>query len=300
MSFKNAFRNLVAHFGTVWSILLYMLICSAILVGLSMPFILPIATEFADAGVFEGLSKAFTALLGEGGWNAFWDSLYSVYANIVTVFRGNDRIATLVMSFFIFILIVAFRFFFGLYEIPLATVLDGRMSCNAAYGFGGKFFSTLGVSVRFSLAKMPIMIAFDAASFGVIYGFVQLIGFNVALPFIAITVLLAFRALRSSMTAAWAPSVVDGMGVIKGFGRSVEICFRRFGSVYSTYVVTWLLLIACGLFVTIFTLGVGLIIVFPFAMALLGYIGITVFYNKTGRRYYIDGTVYTPPVENVI
>ena len=300
MSFKNAFKNLVAHFGVVWSILLYMLICSAILVGLSIPFILPIAEAFADAGVFDAISDAFSAMLGEGGWNALWDGLYVAYGDVVSVFNANGRIASLVTAFFVFVVIVAFRFFFGLYEIPLATVLDGRMSCNAAYGFGGKFFSTLGVSIRFSLAKMPIMISFDAASFGLIYGMVKLIGFNVALPFVIILILLSLRALRSSMTACWAPAVVGGMGVIKGFARSVSVCFRRFGSIYSTYFVTWMLFISVGLFVTIFTLGVGLMIVFPFGMAMLGYIGITVFYNKTGKRYYIDGAVYTPPAENAV
>lgn len=300
MSFKNAFKNLIAHFGVVWSILLYMLICSAILVGLSVPFLVPVIDAFADAGVFDGIGDAFSSLFGDGGWTALWDKLYAVYGKVVGVFDGNSRIATLITGFFIFILVIAFRFFFGLYEIPLATVLDGRMSCNAAFGFGGKFFSTLGVSLRFSLAKMPIMIAFDATSFGAIYGLVKLIGLSVALPFAVIFVLILLRALRSSMTACWAPSVVGGMGVIKGFGRSVQICFRRFGSVYSTYFVTWTLLIACGLFLTVFTLGVGSIIALPFCMTMLGYLGITVFYNKTGKRYYIDDAVYTPPVENVI
>lgn len=300
MSFKNAFKNLIAHFGIVWAILLYMIICAAIIAGLSIPFLLPVGRAFAEAGVFDGISSAFSSLLGDGGWNGLWDGLYSVYDEIVGVFAANSGLTQLVMSFFIIIAIVAFRFFFGLYEIPLATVLDGRMSCNAAYGFGGKFISTLGVSVRFSLAKMPIMILFDGVSFGLTYGAVSLIGFNVALPFVIILIMLALRALRSSLTACWASSVAGGMGVIKGFVRSAKVCFKRFGSIYSTYFVTWMLYIAVGLFVSVFTLGVGLIVVLPFCMAMLGYIGITVYYNKTGKRYYIDGTVYTPPAENVV
>ena len=147
---------------------------------------------------------------------------------------------------------------------------------------------------------MPIMIAFDAVSFAAIYGITKAIGMNVALPFIIILILFVTRALRSSLTACWAPCVVNGMGVIKGFARSSEICFKRFGSVYSTYIISWLLIFACGLFITLFTLGVGMIVALPFAMSLLGHIGITVFYNKTGKRYYIDGAVFTPPVENAV
>ena len=300
MSFKNAFKNLIAHFGIVWAVLLYLIICSAIIVGLSLPFILPVADALKNAGVFEGIGNAFTVLMGEGGWNGFWDGLFDVYSKVVHVFASNSRVASLTTMFVIFVVLVAFRFFFGLYEVPLATVLDGRMSCNANYGFGGKFISTLGVSVRFSLAKMPIMIAIDAATFAIIYGFAQLIGISVALPFVIILVIIVMRAFRSSLTSCWASGVAGGMGVIKGFARSCEICFKRFGSIYSTYIIMWILVIACGLFVTIFTLGVGLIVAFPFAMACLSYIGITIYYNKTGKRYYIDGTVFTPPTENVL
>lgn len=299
MSFKNAFKNLIAHFGTVWAVLLYLIICSAIIVGLSLPFILPIWRAFERAGVLDGIGGAFTSLMGDGGWNAFWDGLFDVYQNIVSVFT-DGRMVSLATMFVIFVMLVAFRFFFGLYEIPLATVLDGEMSCNANYGFSGKFISMFSVSVRFSLAKMPIMIAIDAATFGIIYGLTSLIGMSVALPFVVILVIVVMRSFRSSLTACWAPCVVGGMGVLKGFARSCEICFKRFGSIFSTYIIMWLLIVAFGLFVTIFTLGVGLIVAFPFCMCILAYIGITVYYNKTGKRYYIDGTVFTPPTENLV
>lgn len=300
MSFKNAFKNLIAHFGIVWAVLLYLIICTAIIVGLSLPFLLPVANAFSKAGVFDGIGKAFSVLMGDGGWNGFWDSLFAVYNSIVDVFENNSRVASLSAMFVIFVVFVAFRFFFGLYEIPLATVLDGRMSCNAHYGFGSKFISTLGISVRFSLAKMPLMIAMDAVTFAIMYGLTLLIGVNVALPFVIILVTIVVRAFRSSLMSGWAASVAGGTGVIKGFARSCEICFKRFGSIYSTYIIMWMLIIACGLFIIVFTLGVGAIVAVPFAMCFLGYTGMTLYYNKTGKRYYIDGTVFTPPMENVL
>ncbi|MBD5132126.1 MAG: hypothetical protein HDT28_06020 [Clostridiales bacterium] len=296
MAFKNALKNLVAHFGIVWALLLYIVIFTAIIVGLSLPFLLPIANAFARAGVFEGIGAAFSAMFGEGGWNGLWSGLYEVYSEIVSVFESNSRYGSLLMTFLIFVVIVAFRFLFGLHEIPLATVLDGRMSSNAQFGLGGKFFSTLWTSARYSLAKMPITIAFDAITAGILYGCIKLFGLSVWLPFALILVIIVFSALKSAMLACWAPCVVNGYGVIKGFAKSVEICFKKFGSMYSTYFVTWLLMVAVGTFVTVFTLGVGILIALPFVTALLGHIGITEYYNKTGKRYYIDGVVFTPPV----
>ncbi len=300
MSFKNAFKNLVSHFGIVWSILLYLVICAAILVGLSLPFILPILDAFEEAEVFAQVSSAFSALFNDGGWNGFIDGLYGAYNSVAGVFINNNRIVSLTMTFVIFVLVVAFRFFFGLYEIPLATVLDGRLSCNADYGLGGKFFSTLSVSVRYTLMKMPITILFDGVMGLAVFGLRQLIGFNVALPFAVILVIILFVSFRCAMLACWAPSVAEGYGVVKGFARSVKIFFKRFGSVFSSYFVTMLLLFSCAVFVTLFTLGVGLIVALPFIDAAIGYLNITLYYNKTGKRYYIDNAVFTPPTENAL
>lgn len=300
MAFKNALKNLVTHFGVVWSLLLYIMICTAIIVGLSLPFVLPVARAFRDAGVFDRIGDAFSSLFNEGGWAGLWDGLYASYESVVGIFRNNSRVASLIMSFFILIPIVAIRFLLALYEIPLATVINGRMSCNAAYGLGGKFFSTLGVSVRYSLAKMPITLIFDAVLFGIIYGLTLAIGLSLWLPFALFPVLLVVWSLRCSLLACWAPSVADGRGVIKGLALSVKVCFKRFGSIYSTYFVTLLLLMSVGMFVSLFTLGVGIIIALPFSAACLGYLDATQFYNKSGRRYYIDGEVFTPPPEHVI
>ena len=301
MSFKNALKNLVAHFGTVWALLLYIVVFAALITGLSLPFVLPIARAFDDAGVFSSAREAFSALFGEGGWQGMLDGLYAMYNAVVDVFVNNDRMVSLTTAFLIFVVIVAVRFFFGLHEIPMATVLDGQLSSNAHYGFGGKFVSTLWMSMRFSLAKMLFTVVFDAIIGAVIYGIAVGMGFNVALPFVLIFVALVFISLRYSLCACWTSSIVcDGYGVIKGFARSVKICFIRFGTIYSSYFVAFIIIMALGMFITIFTVGVGLIIVFPLFATFISYLNITVYYNKTGKRYYIDGAVFTPPYENGI
>lgn len=298
MSFKNALKNLVAHFGTVWALLLYMVIFAAVITGLSLPFLLPVLREFGKAGVFAELKGAFSSVFGDGGWNGFTDGIYAAYNSVENVFGSNDTVATLTVSFVIVVVIIGFRFFLGLHEIPLATVIDGRMSCNAGYGLGGKFFSTLGVSVRYSLAKMLYTVLFDGVLVAVLYGLKTAIGINVALMFVAIFVTVVFLAFRFSISACWAPSVASGeTGVVKGFLRSARLCFKNFGAFFSTYFVSIILLLALGLFVTVFTLGVGLIIVLPISVTYFGYLNATEFYGKTGKRYYVDGEVVITPVD---
>lgn len=299
MSFKNALKNLVAHFGTVWALLLYIIIFAALITGLSLPFVMPIARAFEAAGVFSFIREAVNALFGESGWQGMIDGLYSMYQSVVDVFVNNDRMVSLTTAFLIFVVIVAFRFFLGLYEIPLATVLDGQLSSNAHYGFGGKFFSTLWVSIRYSLVKMLFTVVLDAVTGVIVYGVSVGMGMNVALPFVVILIALVLSSLWYSVCACWAPSIVcDGYGVFKGFARSVKICFKRFATIYSSYFVALIIIMALGMFITIFTVGVGLIIMIPLSATFISYLNITIYYNKTGKRYYIDGAVFTPPYEN--
>ncbi len=301
MSFKNALKNLVAHFSVVWSLLLYIIIFAAVILGLSLPFLLPIAHSFADAGVFESLVNAFKSLFSGGGWQGLWDGLYATYHAIKYVFSTNGRLASLTMVFLIAVVVVCFRFFLGLYEIPLTTVIDGQMSANCKYGFGGKFFSTLSVSVRYSLARMLYTTFFDALIFLALYGVGKGLGMSVWLPVLIMFILLVLGTLRFALVSSWAASVASGeCGIIVGFARSCKICFKHFGSMYSTYFVSFMLLVTVCSLITILTLGVGIVFVLPFGACYISYLNVTQYYNKSGKRYYVDSAVFTPPYDNTL
>ncbi len=297
MSFKNALKNLIAHFGVVWALLLYIVIFAALIIGLSLPFIMPIARALDKAGVFTHLGEAFSSLFGDGGFGGLWSGLSAAYSAAGGVFAANDSLASLSIAFIIIVVVFAFRFFLGLYEIPMATVLDGRLSCNAHYGLGGKFFSTLWLSVRYSFAKMLFTTLFDSVVFAILYGLGQAFGMGIVTVIMSMLVLLVLGALRFSVSASWAPCVVNGdCGVAKGFFRSAKLCFKNFATFYSTYFMSLLIITALGVFITVFTLGVGLIIVLPVSAAYISYLNTTEYYNKTGKRYYVDGIVVTPPM----
>ncbi len=296
MSFKNALKNLVAHFGTVWALLLYIVIFAAVITGISLPFVLPVAGAFDKAGVFDHIGTAFSSLFGASGFNGFTGELYAAYCAVVEVFRSDNWIAALTTAFVIIVVVLLFRFFLGLYEIPMATVIDGRMSCNARYGLGGKFFSTLPRSMLYSLMKMLYTILFDAAIGALIYGLGKAMGLSLAYIFVVAFIIIILGSLRYSIVACWAPCVASGeCGIFKGFVRSARLCFKNMGAVYSTYLISVVLVFALGAFITVFTLGVGLIIIMPICATFICYLNATVYYNKTGRRYYVDGIVFTPP-----
>ncbi|MCH5162866.1 MAG: hypothetical protein J1G38_05195 [Clostridiales bacterium] len=301
MSFKNAFKNLISHFSTVWVLLLYIVIFAALIVGVSLPFLLPITRALGNAGVFAYVKDGFSALFNGGNFKGLWDGLYASYNAVIATFQNDGRIAALATVFFVVIVVVAFRFFLGLYEIPMTTVLDGRLSCNANYGFGGKFFSTLWLSVRYSFAKMLFTVIYDSIVSLIIYGVISAMGMSIAVIFIIIPIILVMWSFRFSLVAGWAPCVVNGeCGVARGFFRSAKLFFKNFATFYSTYFVSLILIFAIGVFITLFTLGIGLVIVLPIAATYISYLNITEYYNKRGRRYYVDGCVFTPPTDNVV
>lgn len=298
MSIKNAVKNLVSHFGLVWAMLAYYLLFAALITGLSLPFILPVMREFGNAGVFIELKAAYDALFGEGGFTVMTDKLYDAYQAVVGVFTNNDAVAALTVWFFVLVVIIAFRFFLGLHEIPMMTVIDGEMSCNCIYGFGGKFFSTLWLSVRYSFAKLLVTVVFDAAVIGIAYGVILAVGNNLALPFVLTLVMVVLLALRSVLLSCWASCIVnEGYGVARGFFRAAKIAFRNFGAIYSLSLVSLLIMLSLGTFITLFTLGVGLVFILPLFSAYMGYLNATIFYNKLGKRYYVDGDVFTPIIK---
>lgn len=300
MSFKNALKNLVANFGVVWALLAFILLFALLITGISLPFLIPIRNALEDAGVFKCIQDAFGTFFNDGNFQALLDGLTKAYNLGEELLVNNKTIWSLSIWFFVTIMLFVFRFFLGLYEIPLATVMDGQMSCNSRYGFAGKFFSTLLMSIRYSFFKMIITLAVDAGIFWLVYVLRAVAPFGIGQLFIIMFVLFVLTAFRFSVFACWAPAAINENGVLKGFAVSVKICFKRFGSIYSSYFVSMMLIIALGIFITLFTLGVGLFIVLPMSACYVSYLNITVYYNKTGRRYYIDGAVFTPPVEPVL
>ena len=106
---------------------------------------------------------------------------------------------------------------------------------------------------------------------------------------------IALNAFRYAVISMWAPSViVDGKKIFPAFFSGAKSAFRHFGSIYSSYVVSWVLIVALNLLVGLFTFGVGLLITVPISMTFLSILGMTVFYGKNGRRYYADSSIVYP------
>ena len=269
MSFRNAVKILLSRFGLVWTILLYTVIFLFMLACLSVTFVVPVVRALDAASVGDSLSALFNSVLSGDSMQSWFEQIKAIVDTAGTTIR-SDFSARLNTWLAVVVFVLAGRFLVGLYELPLVSVLESSMSSDAKVGFTGRFISRLGVSCRFTLVKMIYTILFDAVLYAILYamfGLFSVRGFGLlAAPLIMLT-FIALNAFRYAVISMWAPSViVDGKKIFPAFFSGAKSAFRHFGSIYSSYVVSWVLIVALNLLVGLFTFGVGLLITVPISM----------------------------------
>lgn len=294
MPIKNAFKIVLNRFGLVWGLLLYFVITTGLLIGISLPFITPLIREIDRAGIIADFQAAYNLLMNGGGISAFFDSLASVYGSLTALLSSNKSIGTLTISFVVVVLILLFRFFNGLYEIPLANITVNWMNSNVKLSFFGRLLADGGRSIKFDLVKMLYTIVYDVFIGLIMYGLIKAIKVNLVLPFVLLLVFVVLISVRFSLTSMWAVYVVDGHGIFKAFGMSVRNSFKSFGYIYSAFIVYFIVIIALNTVIGLFTFGVGLLVTIPLSVLLCTCVNNVITFDKNSRRYYVDGNIITP------
>lgn len=297
MSFKNAFKILISRFSYVWVVLLYIILLLVIVGSLGLTFLRPVYEAFSDAGVWSQIGETVRALVSEGSLTKTVESAGKVLNTVRDIFVAKPQTYVNSMLFVILIATFAYRFIMGLSELPLVSVINGMMSDNAKYSFSSKFVSHLGKSAYFSLIKMLIMVAYDSLMYTALFlavKFVYGIG-TILVPFAFMFVLIIFLTFRYTLISAWTPyMIVEKKGVIKSFGKSVVFGFRHFAPLFSTWMITWVLIISINFLVGLFTFFVGLIVTVPLSVYFVSLINMTFFYGRKKLTYYIDGNLFIP------
>ena len=299
MSFKNAFKLLLSKFRYVWAILAYLVVMFIVLLSLGLTFLLPVIRALSSAGVGEMFNAALIAFLNGGTILGLVSALNEVIITVGKVFETDSKTFVNSMLFVVLVATIAYRFIMGLYELPLVSVIQGFMSDNARYSYMTKYVAFFGASVKFSLVKMLVMTVYDAVMYVVLFWIVKTCGaVSVILaPTVVTFALLIFLAFRYSLISAWSPAiVVEGKKIFPALWFSVRHAFSHFGSLFSLFFIVWLIAVALNVFVGIFTFGVGLLVSSPVTMFFINLVNMTFYYGRTGKSYYVDGTVFNPDV----
>ena len=287
------------RFGLVWMLLLYIFVLIVVLVSASMAFMIPIYRIFLNGGIVEEVYELFTSIVSGESVQSWFEQIRAIGESVSALFSENFALRLNSALWIIIVVILAYRFLLGLYELPLISVLEGAMSSNAHIGFGGQLIALLGKSSRFTLVKMMYTIVYDGILMFIMYGLFRLLdvsGVAFFVPFLIMLVFIVLMAFRYTLIAMWSPKIcVDGGKIFRSFAFSVKNAFKNFGSIFAYFLVAWVLIIAFNVFVGLFTLGAGLLLSVPVSMLFISIMNMTLFYGKNGKRYYVDGAVITPP-----
>ncbi len=300
MSFKNSFKIFLSRFSLVWVLCIYTIIAGGLIALLSLPFVSIIFRTIREAGIGDEFAQIYRNLLEGATLSNIAEQLALTFKNFIALFTTNKTLSVASSLLILVVVIFAFRFLTGLYELPLINVLDNYMSSNAKTGFAANFISNLGKSSLFSLVKMLYTILADVVILAVIRLLWLLFTVPVLAfftPFIIMICYIVLIALKSAFMSAWAPAIINGnMPIFKAFAFSIKNTLKNFKSVFGNLIITWLFIIALNVFIGIFTFGAGLIATIPISMLFICILNLTLYYNKNNKRYYIDDAVFTPPV----
>lgn len=297
MSFKNAFKLLISKFSYVWVILLYIAVMFVILLSLGLTFLLPVIRSFAAAGIGDMFNKVILSLLNGASLTEATAQLNEILSEIRNIFATDARTFVNSALFIVLVVTIAYRFIMGLYELPLVSVIQGVMSDNAKYGYMAKYVAFFGKSVRFSLVKMLFMTVYDCVMYLIAFGLARLCASFAVLftPFVFMLSLIALLAFRYSLIAGWSPAiVVDGKKIFPALWASVKSAFSAFGSLFSLFMIVWVIIIVFNFIIGVFTFCAGLLVTVPVSVFFINLLNMTFYYNRNGKSYYVEGSVFVP------
>lgn len=299
MSFKNAFKIFISRFALVWVLALYLAVVMLLVVLVALPFILIITNTLSESGIVQQVQATYDNLLNGATLQTVFQEAKAIFEQFLEMFRTNATLSVTSTLLFTIVLGIVFRFFFGLYEIPLTKVLENYMSSNAKSGFTANFISSLKKSSLFSITSFIYTVAADAIILLTLNLLFKLFGvpvLSIFTPFIIMIVLIVLLSLKSTFISMWsAYIIIDGQPLFKALALSFKKTGKHFTNIFGSFLISWILIIALNVFVGIFTFGAGLLATIPISMLFFRILNVTIFYNKNNKRYYIDETVFTPP-----
>lgn len=292
MIIDNSFRLFTTQSKLVWKVLLYQIIYVVLIAGITVACCYSLIDAFVNNGFIESTKNVIVGNM----FNLRIDELLQdisqsldTFWQIVTQSTSNT-ISAVVLFFVVF---VVGNFLFHFMSIPMSEVIYGFMGSSARLSFVGCFFSNFGRSVRYALCRLVTSLPVDVAIFAVFVLMLKFLPFSGIMAFVSsfvlVLALIVLISFRMTLFGLWTPSiVVQNRGIWKAFGTSVKVSFKNFRTVFPTYLLAVLIVLAVNLAFAIFTCGVGCIISVPASVVFSVILANVLYFHFSGLRYYID------------
>jgi len=312
MAFRNAFKILYGRFNPVWAVLLFMVVLGLVVGALSYFLINPVYSALFEAGIldltdFPSLTQILTSpaqmnvlfndILAGIEIGELGERISMIWTDIMLIFREQSslRVPTIILFF---VLVSIFRFLLGFYELPLYKIIEGSMSCDAKFGFFSRFIGTLLLSLKYVGIKLLYTTAYDALFYLILYYLFTLFTITyawVVAPLILVFVIVFISLRYTTLAFFGVNTAVSNDGILKSFRFAFQKGFKHFFYIFVRFLLVWTIIILLNIFFGLFTFFVGLLFTIPLCMYYIAIMNMTLYYSTTGKRYYADGKIITPP-----
>lgn len=292
MSFKNSIKLMIAKFSLVWSVLLYLFVVGAVMLLALYGLWKPVVDALASGGY---LQMIHDILSGENTIIEIINQISDVVGNMTeTIFKFP---ASIILS--IVVITVIGRFLIGLKDLAVCAVADRYMSANMKYGFWEAFFSNFSRSWKLVLSRTLFTLPFDALVVVAMWLARLLLGamsMTFLSPFVFVLIWIILVPCKKLFFSMWpAYMITERNHTFSAMRRGIKLAFKYSKRMYSNWVMWSLLSWVLNLIAGLFTFGVGLLITLPITLVTEQLLAMTILYNHTGRRYYLEnGQIFTP------
>lgn len=298
MIVRNGLKTFAGNFMLVWKHLVYILIVFGITALLFLLSLEPIIARLRDSGWVSELYAFFEIVYTHPGeiaktFGELATSLYGVLFDNFKAVWGNYALS-------LFLLLVLPNFLYGLGEYTLGVLANARMSSLLNKNYSATLMSTLGRSTRYSLWKMlfslPFIIIMVALCFayGLLINTYEVAGWLMLPLFIGVQLLvLAFRYV---FFIGFLPEAVNSeKKLYRSFAEGLD---NHTGNFMMKILIIWGLFVmelASVVFVCLFTIGAGLVIMIPSVVVVNVCCSFANYYSDRKENFYTgDSTIVKP------
>lgn len=309
MIFKNAFHLTIDNFALNYKLLLYKAAVWVITFALSMAFLYaPIVTLLNSRPMAElvqllgdfvkALTSGDTAFL-----STFADSFQVSMGELVAYLQRNTPSIVLFALGLLAILLIS-RFLDGIGNYTFGCLVDSRLSSYADEPFTVTCIANLGRSALWQVIYVPVTFVYDLLSLALCYLLFLVLLSVITVAFVAsvaalmfsVALLLAAQAVKLTIFNDVIPLLVtEKLRLRDALKRAFRFKAKRFGTLFSTYLVTAVLILCVNVLFALGSFGAALLITIPMSYLMLICIQFASFYHFEKKKYFLsEDTIILP------
>jgi len=300
MRIKNAFKILLANVSTLYKIVLYRFVCTALFAIIAYFAVLSELEPLFQAAETTALREAFSEIIkgfisGSGINTGALEPAFDAFKLMLA--RSRDSLMSVGLE--TLLLAVLLRFFYSYGDYAFLVMTDGFMSSMSKPPFMTAYFSEIGKAALYALVATIITVITD---FLIIYASVSIAVYTLsAISVFAIILAASFLvfcfSIRYTLLCGFLPNYRNGgISVFAALKKGLP-CRKNFTALLGGYAFLLVLFFYLNASIGLFTLYIGLIVSLPLTSLYFIAVSLVDYYIINGKRYYVDYNTVVSPKE---